>query len=152
MVAERPLDADVVLRDVALEDDLGRGRDLEVDRLAADELDRLATEEPGQHELVEVLRERGAGGVGRHRVEPDRDGDGDAAVLGREQIGAAVLVQLPVHEGRGAVDHLHAVHADVATPVFGSFVMTAGSVMNGAGSPGQQRWIGSRVRSTSAPS
>ena len=29
------------------------------------------------------------------------------------------------------------------TPVCGSFVITAGSVMNGAGSPGQQRWIGS---------
>ena len=27
-------------------------------------------------------------------------------------------------------------------PVCGSCVMTAGSVMNGAGSPGQQRWIG----------
>ena len=38
------------------------------------------------------------------------------------------------------------------TPVFGSFVITAGSVMNGAGSPGQQRWIGSRPRSTSSPS
>ena len=38
------------------------------------------------------------------------------------------------------------------TPVFGSFVMTAGSVMNGAGSPGQQRWTGNRPRSTSAPS
>src|SRR5919107_194319 len=37
-------------------------------------------------------------------------------------------------------------------PVRGSFVMTAGSVMNGAGSPGQQRWIGSRVKSTSSPS
>ena len=28
-------------------------------------------------------------------------------------------------------------------PVCGSLVMTAGRVMNGAGSPGQQRWIGS---------
>ena len=37
------------------------------------------------------------------------------------------------------------------TPVCGSFVITAGSVMNGAGSPGQQRWIGSRPRSTSSP-
>ena len=37
-------------------------------------------------------------------------------------------------------------------PVFGSFVMTAGSVMNGAGSPGQQRWTGSRPRSMSSPS
>ena len=36
-------------------------------------------------------------------------------------------------------------------PVCGSFVITAGSVMNGAGSPGQQRWIGSRSRSTSSP-
>src|SRR5262245_50209201 len=38
------------------------------------------------------------------------------------------------------------------TPVFGSFVMTAGRVMNGAGSPGQHRWTGSRPRSTSSPS
>ena len=36
-------------------------------------------------------------------------------------------------------------------PVFGSCVITAGSVMNGAGSTGQQRWIGSRSRSTSSP-
>ena len=36
-------------------------------------------------------------------------------------------------------------------PVCGSFVITAGSVMNGAGSPGQQRWIGSRSRSISSP-
>jgi hypothetical protein len=36
-------------------------------------------------------------------------------------------------------------------PVRGSCVITAGSVMNGAGSPGQQRWIGSRPRSTSSP-
>ena len=36
-------------------------------------------------------------------------------------------------------------------PSRGSCVITAGSVMNGAGSPGQQRWIGSRSRSTSSP-
>ena len=37
------------------------------------------------------------------------------------------------------------------TPVSRSLVITAGSVMNGAGSSGQQRWIGSRSRSTSSP-
>ena len=37
------------------------------------------------------------------------------------------------------------------TPVLGSRVITAGSVMNGAGSPGQQRMIGSASRSTSSP-
>src|ERR1700730_10159796 len=36
-------------------------------------------------------------------------------------------------------------------PVRGSAVITAGSVMNGAGSPGQQRWIGRRPRSMSSP-
>src|SRR3954470_19189416 len=36
-------------------------------------------------------------------------------------------------------------------PLRGSFVITAGSVMNGAGSPGQHRWIGSRSRFTSSP-
>ena len=36
------------------------------------------------------------------------------------------------------------------TPVRGSFVITAGSVMKGAGSPGQQCWIGSASRSGSS--
>ena len=37
------------------------------------------------------------------------------------------------------------------TPVAWSLVITAGSVMNGAGSSGQQRWIGSTSRFTSSP-
>ena len=36
-------------------------------------------------------------------------------------------------------------------PLRGSRVITAGSVMNGAASPGQQVWIGSAPRSTSSP-
>ena len=114
VVAERALDADVVLRDVSLEDDLGVRGHLEVDGLAAHELDRLAAQEAGEHELVEVLRERRARRVGGDGIEPDRDRHGDAAVLRREKIRPAVLVHLPVHERRAAVDHLHPVHADVA--------------------------------------
>ena len=45
VVAERALDPDVVLRDAALEDDLGVRGHLEVDGLAANELDRLAAQE-----------------------------------------------------------------------------------------------------------
>ena len=88
------------------------------------------------------LRQRRAGRVGRDRVEPERDGDRDAAVLGGQAVHASVLVDLPVHERRARVDHLHPVHADVASAVVGSFVITAGRVMKGAGSPGQQVWIG----------
>src|SRR6185436_14577772 len=36
------------------------------------------------------------------------------AVFGCEQVRPAVLVHLPVHEGRRAVDDLHPVHPDVA--------------------------------------
>ena len=55
VVAERPLDADVVFRDVALEDDLRVRGHLEIDRLAAHELDRLAAQESREHELVECF-------------------------------------------------------------------------------------------------
>src|SRR5581483_11144906 len=113
VVAERALLADLVLRDVALEHDLGARRHLDPDRDALDELDRLAAQEARHHELVDVLRERRARGVRGDRVEPERDGDLDPPV-GREVVGTAVLVDLPVHERRVPVDDLHPVHADVA--------------------------------------
>ena len=108
-----PFGAELVLLDVSLEHDLGVRRHLEIDGDALDELDRLAAEEPGEHQLVDVLRQRRAGRVRGDRVETERDRHGNAAV-GREPVGAAVLVDLPVHEGGVPVDDLHPVHADVA--------------------------------------
>ena len=116
VVAERAFGAELVLLDVALENDLGMRRDLEVDGDALDELDRRATEIARHHELVDVLRQRRARGVRGDRIHPERYCDGDAA-LGGEPVGAAVLVDLPVHEGGAVVDHLHAIHADVADAV-----------------------------------
>ena len=113
VVAERALHADLALLDRPLEDDLGVGRHVEVDRLRLDQLDRLAAEEAREHELVDVLRQRRARGVRGDRVEPERDGDRDRSV-GGEIVGASVLVDLPVHVGRARVDLLHPVHADVA--------------------------------------
>ena len=80
VVAERPLGRQVALLDVALEHDLGVRGHLEVDRLRRHELDRLALEEAGEHELVDVLRQRRRRGVGADRVEPERDGDLEPAV------------------------------------------------------------------------
>ena len=77
--------------------------------------------------------QRRARAVRGDRVEPERDGDLELAV-GEQVVGAAVLVDLPVHRGRALVEHLHAVHADVAARrCAGRCVITAGSVMNGAG-------------------
>ena len=113
VVSEGPFLGDLVLVDVALEDDLRVRRDLEVDRLRPDELNRLAAQEPGEHELVDVLRQRRARGVRGDGVEPEGDCDFDLAV-GGEIVRAAVLVDLPVHRGRARAELLHAVHADVA--------------------------------------
>ena len=112
VVAERPLVGQLVLRDVALEDDLRVRGHVDCDRLRADELDRLAAEEAGEHQLVDVLRQRGARGVRRDRIRAERDGDLDLPVR-REIVGAAVLVDLPVHRRRARPELLHAVHADV---------------------------------------
>ena len=59
-----------------------------------------------------MLRQRCAGGVRRHGIGAERDGDLDLAV-GREVVGASVLVDLPVHRGRARTEFLHPVHADV---------------------------------------
>jgi hypothetical protein len=107
------LAADSSFSIVALEHDLRVRRHLEVDGLRLHELDRLPAQEAGEHELVDVLRQRRARGVRRHRIEPERDRDLDLPV-GGEVVRAPVLVDLPVHVRRPGVDLLHAVHADVA--------------------------------------
>ena len=71
---------------------------------------------------------------------------------------AAAVLQ-PAHEGAVAADHLHAVDAeieDIAAVTSrssrrGPLVTTSGQVISGAGSPGQQVWIGSSPRSISSP-
>ena len=113
VVAKRALDAELALLDVALHDDLGMGRHLEVDRLGLHQLDRLAAQEAGDHELVDVLGQRRRGRVGGDRVETEGDRDVEA-LAHAAPVGGTVLVQLPVHEGRALVDLLHPVHADVA--------------------------------------
>ena len=112
MVSEGPFLGELVLPDIALEHDLRVRGNVEADGLRAHELDRLTAEEAGEHELVDVLRQRCAGGVRRHGIGAERDGDLDLAV-GREVVGASVLVDLPVHRGRARTEFLHPVHADV---------------------------------------
>ena len=62
MVAVGALVAELVEADVALEHDLGRGRDLERDRDAVDQLDPLAAQEAGELVLGHGVGHRGDGG------------------------------------------------------------------------------------------
>ena len=61
----------------------------------------------------------GSGALAEYAVTGSRPSATATSMLavGREVVGAAVLVDLPVHEGRAAVDLLHPVHADVAAAV-----------------------------------
>ena len=76
----------------------------------------LARQEAAEQQLVEPFGHRRGRAVRQHRLGAERDRDleplaqplGDAVVL------RAALVPLPVHAGRAAVEHLHAVGADVA--------------------------------------
>ena len=85
-------------------------------RDALHQLDPPSRQKAAEQQLVEPFGHRRGRAVRQHRLGAERDGDfepppeplGDAVML------RAALVPLPVHAGRAAVEHLHAVGADVA--------------------------------------
>ena len=116
VVAEGALGPPLLRVDVSLQDDLGRGGDLDVDGHALHHRDGLAPHETGEEHLVHVVGE-GRGG-GEHQRGVGADGAGDLqpppAPLGATMVVRSVLVDLPVHRGRGRVEHLHAIDPAVA--------------------------------------
>ncbi len=75
MVAEGAFAAQLAELDVALEDDFGVGGDFEIDGFALDDLDGLAAQEAGDHELFDFRRRGDDGGKGGCRIGADGDGD-----------------------------------------------------------------------------
>ena len=106
VVAERPLAAHLVRAHITLEDDLSRGRHLDVDRLALDHLDRLVAQEAREDHLVDVARQRCRRRVRHDRVRADGDSRLDARAALRLHVAEvlrAVLMDVPVHARRLAV-------------------------------------------------
>ncbi len=102
---------------IAFEYDLRVGRHLQVAGFALDHLDRLAAQEPGDHHLVQIRRQRQDGRIHGGRI--GADGHGHIHALHSARLKAPVvlgplLVGLPVHAGGAVVIHLHAVHAAIA--------------------------------------
>ena len=114
VVAERAFLGQLVLGDVALEHDLGVGR-APRGRRSSPARARPARRagSPASMSSSTCFGQRRARAVGGDGVEPERDRDLELAV-GEQVVGAAVLVDLPVHRRRALVEHLQAVHADVA--------------------------------------
>src|SRR5262245_1867505 len=78
----------------------------------------LAGDERSQHQLRDVLRERGHCGKNQRRwtSQKYRGGKLLTAPLGNGVVKATTLSNLPVHAGRARVIHLQAVHPEVACP------------------------------------
>ena len=75
VVAEGAFAAQLAQFDVAFEDDLGVGGDFQIDGLALDDLDRLAAQETGDQELLDLRRRGNDGGKGRGRIGADGHGN-----------------------------------------------------------------------------
>jgi hypothetical protein len=112
VVTERSFPSPLFQVKVALEDDLGMSRNLEVDRLGLDHLHRPTPQEPGEGHLVDHGGERGGGGVGESGIGPDGDCRLHAAARLPVVLGG-VFVDMPMHAGGVAVEHLQTVHAHV---------------------------------------
>ncbi len=92
VVAEGAFGAELAELDEAFEDDLGVGRDFEVDGLALDELDGLLAEEAGDEVLLDFGWRGNDGGEGDGGVGADGDGDLHALACdpGGDEVGDAV--------------------------------------------------------------
>ena len=71
VVAEGAFGAQFAQLDVAFEHDLGVGRNFQIDGFALDDLDRLAAQEAGDHELLDLRRRGNDGGKSRRRIGAD---------------------------------------------------------------------------------
>jgi hypothetical protein len=100
------------------QDNLGVGGHLDVHRLALDQLHRLLADEAGHQHLVDLLRQGKRGGETHGGIGIRADGDSDLhatpAALGLAVVGAAALLNMPVHPGGPLVEDLHAVGPAVA--------------------------------------
>ena len=111
VIAERALPPPLARLDVALEHDVRAGRHLEIDRHGLHELDPAPAQKAGQQQLVEPFGHRRGRGIRQDRLGAQRHGHLEtlAQPLGDAMVLRAALVPLPVHAGRAAVEHLHAV-------------------------------------------
>ena len=87
--------------DVALDHDVGAGRNLEIVGFALHQLDRLAAEIAGEQELIQPVRQRRGGAKGEHRVAAEEDGHRHAlaGLIVAAPVPRSDFLQLPVHAG-----------------------------------------------------
>ena len=111
-----------VVRDVALDDDLGVGGDAQGHGDSARHANTGGLQETGHQELAHARRQRGRGRVRQHgrSAQDDRHRHALAALLPAAPVGGAVVVDVPVHGHDPLAQELDAVHADIVAWRFGA--------------------------------
>ena len=117
MVAERPLEGRVAGGDMALEDDLGVGRHLQVVADAVDEFALAAAQQPGEGVFGQGVGDRRDGREQRRRVAAEDDTDrkrlARMGLLPVAEVERAAAMREPAHDEPVAADELLAVDAEV---------------------------------------
>ena len=118
VIAKRAFASQFTRSDVALQHELGIGRNFHVVGLALDHFDGLRAQESGDHHFIEIWRQRQNRRIHRRRIAPDRHGDRHTRDLSLSLqapvVLGALLVRLPVHASRALIVDLHAITAAVA--------------------------------------
>ena len=151
VVAERALEAELVLLDVALEHDLRVRRHLEV---VARRTWTISTGRPRKKPAsISSPMCFGSGALAEYAVtgsSPSATATGMRPSVASQSARPSLWICQCMKVVRRSTTCIRYMPR-LRVPVRGSRVITAGRVMNGAGSPGQQRCTGSRPRSTSSP-
>ena len=118
VVAEGAFRPPLPRRHVTFQDDLGFRRHPQGLGDARHHLHRLAPEEPGKEDLIDIFRQGRGGRIGHRGVGPDghRHRQRLAPGLRHPVVLGPALVGVPVHAGGPGVIDLEAVHAHVALP------------------------------------
>ena len=116
MVAERPFHAALGGVNLSLDDELGVFGHFDVNGFGFHQMDRTFAQKTGKQHLVNAGRKRRGGGIRDSRIAAKHNRHVDLLLFGlvTPRMFRADLVHLPVHARRALVEHLNAVHADVA--------------------------------------
>src|SRR6266540_4099483 len=102
--------------DVALDDDIRIGRDLDIDRDAFYQFNAFLAQKTGEQDFIDLIGQRRSGGINHRRV---------AAQASRELkpagmfflaliMARAYFMGMPMHARSARIEHLHAVKTDVS--------------------------------------
>ena len=116
MITKRPFRAHLAWLHITFQNEINVCRHLQVDRFAANQLDRFPSQESGKQQFVQTVRQRRSGRECVNRVAAKCNSYRHAltAFVVAFAVPRTDFVNLPMHSSGALVIDLHPVNADVA--------------------------------------